>query len=280
MEKQTISKVTLTPKEAEEYCAYKRQKKISEIMEAFRRTESELTANDSVVRLSEHALRLRQASVKMTPTELLSRGMTIRKNGVRVDCIVGGSGETFARVKCYEAKMALKEGAREITLVMTPSLIGNCRYTELRKEIKAVRKAVKRATLKARVEKVYPQSTVERLIRICSEVGVEYFSMPYFSGCERLQAGCKGGCLLEVSGVDTLPCLKEMARAGMGRIILKGAWGLYCEWLKEVEEIVVEKEEFPLLPPSMEADGEGEKNLLEVSTSSQEPTKELMEKSL
>lgn len=264
MEKQTVSKVMLTQKEAEEYCAYKRQKKISEIMAALRRTESELTANDSAVRLGEQALRLRQAAVKMTPSELISRGMVIRKNGVKVDCIVGGNGETFPCVKVYEAKKALKEGAKEITLILTPSLIVNGRYTELRKEIKLIRRVTKRVVLKARVEKNYPQATLDRLVRICSETGVDYFSLPYFNGCERLQSNCKGGCLLEISGIDTLSLFKEMAGVGMGRMIVKRAWELYSEWLKEVEEITTEKEmETPLPPPSAQEENTPISSVLE-----------------
>jgi hypothetical protein len=247
MEKQSISKVMLTQKEADEYCAYKRQKKISEIMAALRRTGSELTANDSAVRLGEQALRLRQAAVKRTPMELLSRGDAIRRNGVRIVCIVEGDGETFASVKAYEAKKAVKEGAKEITLRLTPSLIVSGRYTELRKEIKAVKRATKRALLKVRVEKVYPMATLERLTHICCEVGVSYFSVPYFNGCERLQTLCKGGCLLEVSGIETLALFKEMAGAGIGRMIIKRGWELYGEWLKEVEEITLEKEQTPPL---------------------------------
>ena len=249
MEEKTVTKVTLTQREAEEYCAYKRQKKISEIMAALRRSESELTQNDSAVKLGEQALRLRQAAVKMTPSELISRGEAVRRLGVKADCIVGGNGETFASVKAYEAKRAIKEGAKEITLVLTPSLIANCRYTELRKEIKAVRKATKRTLLKARVEKNYPQATLERLVRICSELGVEYFSLPYFVGCERLQPSFANGCLLEVSGIDSLVVFKEMAGAGIGRMIIKRAWELYAEWLKEVELITAPKVEKATLPP-------------------------------
>ena len=248
MEKQSISNVMLSQKEAEEYCAYKRQKKISEIMAALRRTGSELTANDSAVRLGEQALRLRQAAVKMTPRELLSRGDAIRRNGVRIDCIVGGDGETFASVKAYEAKRVIKEGAKEITLRLTSSLIVSGRYTELRKEIKAVKRVTKRTLLKVRVEKIYPQATLERLTHICCEVGVSYFSLPYFNGCERLQTLCKGGCLLEITGIDTLAIFKEMAGAGIGRMIITRPWELYSEWLKEVETITLEKEQTaPLL---------------------------------
>jgi hypothetical protein len=97
--------------------------------------------------------------------------------------------------------------------------------------------------LKVRTEKNCPLASLERLARICSELGVQYFSIPYFAGCERLQAECSRGCLLEVSGIDSLPIFKEMAGAGMGRMMVKRAWELYSEWLKEVEQIVVEKVE-------------------------------------
>ena len=252
MEQHSVSNVTLTQKEAEEYCAYKRQKKISEIMMAMRRTESELSLNESAVKLCEQAMRLRQAAIKMTPSDLVARGEVFIKSGVRVDCIIGGKGETFASVKAFEAKKAVKAGAKELTLVLTPSLILSCRYTELRREIKRVRKAAKKTILKVRVDKVYPQASLERLARICAEQGVQYFSTPYFAGCERLQTELSRGCLLEISNVDSLVVFKEMAGAGMGRMIVKGAWELYSDWLKEVEKITVMKERVKALPESIE----------------------------
>lgn len=248
MEQQTTSNVTLTQKEAEEYCAYKRQKKISEIMMAMRRTESTLSINESAVKLCEQALRLRQAAVKISPTDLLSRGEVFFKSGIRLDCVIGGNGETFAAVKAYEARKAVKAGARELTLLLTPSLILSCRYTEIRREIKKVRKAAKKAALKVRVEKTYSQATLERLARIAAEQGAQYFSVPYFAGCERLQTELCGGCLLEVSNVDNLTIFKEMARAGMGRMLVKDGWELYSEWLKEVEKITVKAEQTNALP--------------------------------
>ena len=244
------SNVTLTQKEAEEYCAYKRQKKISEIMMAMRRTESVLSTTESAVKLCEQALRLRQAAVKILPSDLLSRGEVFAKSGIRLDCVIGGTGETFSSVKAYEAKMAVKAGVQELSLVLAPSYILSCRYTELRKEIKKVRKAAKKATLKVRVEKIYPQATLERLARIAAEQGAQYFSTPYFAGCERLQTELSCGCLLEISDIDSLVVFKEMAGAGMGRMLVKGGWELYSEWLKEVEKITVNREEAkPLLAP-------------------------------
>ncbi len=234
--------LTITQKEAEEYCAYKRQKKISEIMSAMRRSGSVLTAEEGVARLVERATRLRQASVRMRPTDVLQRGELFLKSSLKVDCIVGGNGETFSKVKAYEAKKALRAGAKELTLILTPSLIAGCRYHELRKEMRRVRKTARNVVLKAKVEKVYPKPTLSRLARLAAETGYDYFSVPYFAGCQHLQTELSGGCFLEVSGVETLPQFKEMAGAGMGRVLTSHAWDIYTEWLKEVEEIFVERQ--------------------------------------
>ncbi len=239
--------VTLSRKEAEEYCAYKRQKKISEIMSAMRRSESELTYQISGVKLCERASRLRQISVRMTPSDLSGRGEIFKQSPLKIDCVIGGNGETFAKVKAYEAKCAIREGAKELTLVLTPSLLESCRYQELRKEIRRVCRVAGKIPVKARVEKVYPQSTLTRLARLCCEMGAKYFSVPYFEGCHLLQAELSKGCLLEVYGVEKLTEFKEMTGAGMGRVVTSHAWEIYTEWLKEVEEIVFSQ---PVSTPS------------------------------
>ncbi len=246
--------VTLSRKEAEEYCAYKRQKKISEIMSAMRRSESELTYHCSGIKLCERASRLRQASVRMSPSDLEGRGEIFKRSPLKIDCVIGGNGETFAKVKAYEAKCAIRAGARELTLVLTPSLLESCRYQELRKELRRIRRAAGKIPLKARVEKAYPQTTLNRVARICSEVGVKYFSLPYFGGCQHLQSELSKGCLLEVYGVENATQFKEMAGAGIGRIVTTRAWEIYTDWLKEVEEIVLEKQaSVPIEPKSAQA---------------------------
>ncbi len=236
MEQQQNNQVTLSPKEAEEYCAYKRQKKIAEIMSAMRRSESVLTGNDNAAKTCERASRLKQSAVRMTPTDMLHRGEVFVKNGVKIDCIIGGNGETFSAVKAFEAKQARKAGARELTFVLTPSLIANCRYTEIKKELKNLRKAVGKTVWKVRLERGYPSATLSRIARLCSEAGAHYLSMPYFAGCEGVQAELSGGCLLEVSGVDNLADFKKMAGAGTCRTISPRIWEIYTEWLAEADQ--------------------------------------------
>ncbi len=231
--------VTISLKEAEDYCAYKRQKKINEIMQAMRRSESELTVDESAVKLCERASRLRQSSIRMRPSELLQRGEIFKRSPLKIDCIVGGNGETFPKAKAFEAKCAVKEGAKELTLVLTASLIENCRYQEIRKEVKRVKRAAKKIPVKVQVEKAYQNMTMLRLAKICSQVGVAYFSVPYFSGCHLLQAELSNGCVLEVYNVQTLEHFQEMAGVCTGRIVTNHAWDIYNAWLKEVEKIKV-----------------------------------------
>ncbi len=249
--------VTLTPKEAEEYCVYKRQKKIAEIMSAMRRLESVPSEGEDLRALCEKTARLRQPALRMTPIELLRHGEFCKRAGVKVDCVVGGNGETFSKVKAYEIKRALRAGAQELTAILTPSLIAGSQYNELRREIKRLRRAAGKATLKIRLEQTYPHATLSRLARLASECGAEYFSLPYFAGCEVLQTDLFAGCRLEVSGVETLADFKKMTGVCMGRALTNRAWALYEEWMKEVEKINVGQENFPKLPAE-----EGEKKPL------------------
>ncbi len=250
MEQLQSSSVTLSQKEAEEYCAYKRQKKISEITSAMRRAESVLTGNEDVARTCERAARLKLAAVQLTPAGLLQWGELAGTRPVKIDCVVGGDGETLVKVKAYEIKQVLRLGAGEITARITPSLVSCSRYTRLRKEIRKLRKAAGKATLKIRIERILPSATLSRLLRICCEAGANYFSFPYFEGCERFQNELLGGCQLEVSGVDTLPVFQKMAGAGIGRTITSRAWEVYCEWVQEVEKVAVcEVKKTTALPP-------------------------------
>ncbi len=243
METQTnTNQVTITRQEAEEYCTYKRQKKIAEIMSAMHCGESVFNEGEDVEKFCERSMRLRQIAVRMSPLELMRYRVPLQKHGVQVDCIVGGNGETFSKVKIYEGKKALQMGAKELSVVLAPSHLIGSRYTELKKELKKLRRSLRKTTLKIRLERNYPQATLSRAARLVSECGAEYLSIPYFVGCERVLADLFGGCQLEVSGVETLADFKKMTGAGIRRVLTSHAWEIYSSWLEEVEKITVGKE--------------------------------------
>ncbi len=256
--------VTITQKEAQEYCAYKRQKKTAEITSAMASSEGTFGEEDNVERVCERAVRLRQASVRMTPVALEQKGGVFLRNGIKIDCIIGGNGETFVKAKAYEAKRALRLGAKELTLVLTPSYAAAGRYVEIRKELRRMRRAAGKAILKVRLERSYPSATLSRLLRTCAEMRIDYLSVPYYTGCERLQAELTGGCKLEVSGIDSVELFKKTIGAGIRRVVCSNAWDIYTEWLKEVDKITLQT---PTVAPSAPLSASGVKEANPVATS-------------
>ncbi len=229
--------LTITSKEAEEYCAYKKQKKIAEITSAIARGSFALGDNEDAHRACERAVKLRLAAVKMPPSRLLRNGDIFLRSGVPVDCIVGGTGETLSKVKACEARAVRRLRAQELTVVVTPSLIANCRYGEIKKELRRVFRATGKTTVKVWVNNTFSPASLTRVARIACELGAKYFSVPYFLGCERLRMDLSGGCQLEVSGVDDLETFQKLTLAGVGRIVSERISEINAEWLKEAEKI-------------------------------------------
>ena len=230
-------RVSITTREAMEYREFKRQQKRAEILSAIARSEGVLNENDDVGKAAEYAAKLRQAAVRLAPSRLETVGVFFQRRAVAVDCLIGGTGETLTKVKRYEAKLAVKLGAKELTLVLSPYQVMHCRYAEIRKEIKKLRRVAKNAKLKVWIDKTYPQSNVSRLARLCSEMGVSYFCVPYYDGCEKLRIDLIGGCKLQVCGVETLEEYRKMVTAGVSRIVTERGWEIYNEWMREVEKI-------------------------------------------
>lgn len=231
------NRVSISKNEAIEYREYKRQKKRAEISSAIANSEGILADFEDEKKVREYAMRLRQAAVCMTTERLEIVSKIFTQHKVAVDCLVGGNGETLASVKAYEAKKAARLKAREITVTISPYSVLNCRYEELRKELKKVRRAVPKLTFKVRVDRVYSPSILARLALLCSEIGAAYFCIPYFDGCERVRLDLRGGCKLQVSGVDLLDNFKKLRLAGVERILTTRAWEMFSEWMKEVEKI-------------------------------------------
>ena len=255
-------RVSLSTQEAMEYRDYKRQKKRVEILSALAKSEGVLTGREDAGRISDRAAKIRQAAVRLTPIRLENAAEFFVRRGVAIDCIVGGNGETLAKVKAYEAKTAVKMGAKEISLILSPYQIEHCRYAEIKREIKRVLRAAKKAKIKVSVDKQYPRANMARLARLCGELGVAYFCIPYYDGCEVLRMDMSGGCKLQVSEVENLEQYRRLIGAGVGRIVTARAWEIYNEWMLEVEKI-----DFPELteevdPQILEKTQEEEKPLL------------------
>ena len=236
---QTDNGVLFSSKDAEEYRAYKRRQKMTEVSGAIARSQSCLNGNEDVQRVCERAVRLKQVAVRLPLTKLSQAAYYLTGSEVKMDCVVGGNGETLAKVKAYETRLAVRRHAKEITVPVTPSLLDCCRFGEIRRELKRVRRAARKAVLKVRVEKTSSPTSIARVARIASEIGAKYFSVPYFKGCDKLRLDLTGGCLLEVSGVETAEVYKKLVEVGVSRIVTDRAWEIYTEWMKEATETFV-----------------------------------------
>ncbi len=282
---ETVKGVVLSAKDVEEYRSFKRKKLVDEIMAAMAKSGSSLLGEEDVQRVCERAIRLKQSMIQLpsskltqarkfllnvnqtksigkirTVGEFLSAKKAKNKNAIEkkihLDCIVGGNGESAVNVKVYEAHYAIKNGAKEITVLLTPSQILGGKYAEIRKELRRLAWVSKRATLKVWVDNNYPLSTLCRLARISSEVGAGFFCVPYFEGCERIRFDLVNGCKLQVSGVETLADFKKMTLIG-GRIISDKAYEIYEEWMQEAEKIEFAK------PALLLKEKEGKENELQ-----------------
>ncbi len=233
--------VCISRREAEEYRAYKRKKLQADIVNALASSEGSILNGEDAQRVCERAIRLRQAAVKVPLTRLALASRYLAGSKVKLDCVVGGTGETLTKVKALEARLAARKKAAEITVVVAPSLVDGCRYGEIRKEIKRVRRAARRVPLKVRVEQTASLTTLARIARIACETGAKFFSVPYFEECGRLCVNFTRGCALEVSGVEDAEAFRKLSKAGVARIVTDRGFEIYAEWLKKgYEELVAE----------------------------------------
>lgn len=229
--------MVLSPKDAEEFRAYKRKKKIDEIMSAMSKSEASLLSGDDAAKVCERALRLKQAAVKTTTSRLIQARELLKNSRVKLDVVIGGTGETLTRVKAYEARLAVRMQARELTFVPSRLSLEHCRFDEVRRELRALRRVAGKTTMKVWVDAALPPTTLSRAARIASEIGANYFCVGYYDGCEKLRYEMTGGCKLGVCDVETLESFKKMILVGAGRVTTECVWEIYNEWMKEADKI-------------------------------------------
>lgn len=233
--------IVIPSSEAEEYCLFKRQKRVAEAAAAFSRSETDGCGEvaGELKRLCESAKRTGSAAVRVTPNFVAqARGLLAGSKTV-IDCVVGGTGETTARVKAYEAKRAIRDGAREITLVICGSALKNGRTGEIKKEVKRVARAVKKVAVKVAADKEQTYAELLKLAKLTAECGGKFLSVPFFAGAEALRRDMRDCCMLEVRGVTAAADYKILAGAGAERIATDRAEEIYAELMAEAERCSV-----------------------------------------
>lgn len=151
-----MDEMMLSAAEAAEYGEFKRSRREAEIAVSLHK----LIVDASRRETDKYALKtactcvrkLFSYGVLVTPVGVAAAKRHLAESESYVVALVGGTGETLLSVKRYEAKKAVAAGAKEIRLVPCYSALkaGNLGY--LRREVKRVKKAVRKRPLVLSVE--------------------------------------------------------------------------------------------------------------------------------
>lgn len=141
----------ISAEEAAEFDEFKRSRREAEIalllkkaiVDASRRE----TDRHTLKMACDCAKKLGVYGVLVSPVHVGDARKFLSGSDVTTVCLVGGTGESLSAVKKTEAKRAAKQGAKELRLVLCYSAIAGGNAAYLKREIKKVRKAVKRCTL-------------------------------------------------------------------------------------------------------------------------------------
>lgn len=233
------SGIVLSPSEAEEYCEFKRQKRIAEVAAALTKSELYAAGRDifpaEIKKIADSAKRVNAAAVRVSPMYVSFLRGALQGSPSAVDCVVGGTGETTAKVKGYEAKQAVRGGAKEITLVLSYSALKSGRTGETKREIKKVCRSARRALVKVAAEKTLTYAEILRVGRLAADCGAKFLTVEFFPDCGRLKRELRDSCMLEVMGVETAADYKAMIAAGVERIGTSHAEEIHAELMKEAE---------------------------------------------
>lgn len=237
--KETVKKtdgLVLSPDEAEEYCAYKRQKRVEEVRAALMKTEMQIgtLSIPELRRVCDEAKKVKCRAVRLPSGYIDGARTHLCESGTHIDCEVGTGGESAVKCKLYEGKYALRHGAKELTLVLSPSMIKNGRWWEIKREIKKFSTLKKRATLKLTAGS-QPTSELIKIAGILSAYGIKFLSVPFFVGVDGLKGELKDRCMLEVTDVESSTDFKTLILAGVERIVTPCPELIFSELIKEAE---------------------------------------------
>lgn len=85
--------------------------------------------------------------VLVSPVRVPLAKKLLGASGVRVICLAGGTGESLPAVKRAEVRRAVRMGAREIYLFPCRSALAEGRAAYLKREVKTIRRAAKKASV-------------------------------------------------------------------------------------------------------------------------------------
>lgn len=228
----------LSPKEALEYCNFKREKFRAEVMRAVAATTVDIRAVDGEEekRLLATASKYKTATVTLTGNRM-PYALPRLSLQTAADVWIGGDGNAHIKTKFFELKTAIRMGARETTVSIDPHLILDEKFSEIKKQAKRLKVKAKKTPLKLGVGALNAAAII-KVYRVAAECGVGV-SVPYFKGVERLKTESGQAAFLQVTGVATVADFKRLKEAGVDRIGALDLEEIYAALIKEAEECAI-----------------------------------------
>lgn len=151
-----MENTVLSAAEAVEYGEFKRAKREAEIAASLKKLIVDASRRETdrfaLRSACEGARKLDVHGVLVSPVNVAPAKRLLEGSKTYVIGLIGGTGETLISVKKLEAKSAIRQGARELRLVLCYSALraGNASY--LKKEVKKIRRAAKKLPLVVSLE--------------------------------------------------------------------------------------------------------------------------------
>lgn len=232
----------LSPQEAAEYEEFKRNRREAEIAVTLGKLTVDASGRETdkycLKRACEAAKKLRAYGVLVSPVHAAQARRYLAGSPAVVVCLVGGTGESLPAIKKAEAKKAVKQGTKELRLVLCYSALrsGNVQY--LKKEIRKVRKAAKKCPVTVSLEDhTFGEEELMRGVRAACDAGAEGVcvrgEIPLV--LRAVQTGA-GRIRVDASSVENSEQLRSLLKAGAHRATTPCAQQLSAELYRAAEE--------------------------------------------
>ena len=210
----------ISAEEAAEFAEFKKSRREAEYALAL----GKLVADASMPMLGDAALkgvcesakRCALYGVLVSPVRVAAAKKLLGASGVRVLCLAGGTGESLPAVKRAEVRRAVRQGAREIYLFPCRSALAEGREGYLKREVKSVRRAAKKAPVML-VLGGLPPAQVALGARAARESGAEGVCVRQDEFLSAVEGGA-GRLRIDALCAESVQSLEACVRMGAMRV--------------------------------------------------------------
>ncbi len=183
-----------------------------------------------IKKLCKEALEYEFFSVCVNPSYVKISRKYLKNSPVKVCSVIGFPlGNNTTKVKVYEAKQAIKDGAQEIDIVINIAKLKDKKYAYIEKELSSIVKASRgKALVKVIIETcLLTNEEIKKACEIIYASGVDYVktstgfskSGATIEDVELIKEICKDKILIKASGgINNFDFMKSLIAAGASRI--------------------------------------------------------------